>query len=43
MSAVRLFSRAIFISAKNSDIYFEAKAVLCFYFLHSEMFSEEMA
>ena len=29
MSAVRLFSGASFISAENSDIYFEVKAVLC--------------
>lgn len=32
MSAVRLFFGAAFISAENSDIYFEVKAVLCFYF-----------
>jgi hypothetical protein len=32
MSAVRLFSGAFFISAENSDIYFEVKAVLCLYF-----------
>ena len=29
MSLVRLFSGASFISAENSDIYFEVKAVLC--------------
>ena len=32
MSAVRLFFEAVFISAENSDIYFEVKAVLCLYF-----------
>ena len=32
MSAVRLFSGAVFISAKNTDISFEVKAVLCFDF-----------
>ena len=32
MSAVRLFFGAAFISAKNSDIYFEVKAELSFYF-----------
>ena len=30
MSVVRLFSGASFISAENSNIYFEVKAVLCF-------------
>ena len=29
MSAVRQFGKAVFISAENSDIYFEVKAVLC--------------
>ena len=29
MSAVRLFSGAIFISSEFADIYFEVKAVLC--------------
>ena len=32
MSAVRLFFGAAFISAENSDIYFEVKAVLYFDF-----------
>jgi hypothetical protein len=32
MSAVRLFSGAVFISAEFADISFEVKAVLCFYF-----------
>ena len=32
MSAVRLFFGAVFISAENTDIYFEVKAVLCFEF-----------
>ena len=32
MSVVRLFSGASFISAKLTDISFEVKAVLCFYF-----------
>ena len=32
MSAVRLFSRAFFVSAKFTDISFEMKAILCFYF-----------
>ena len=32
MSAVRLFSGAVFISAKNTDISFEVKAVFCFDF-----------
>ena len=27
---VQLFSGAVFISAKNSDIYFKVKTVLCF-------------
>ena len=31
-SQVRLFFGAAFISAENSDIYFEVKAVLCFIF-----------
>ena len=41
MSAVRLFSGAFFILLEFTDIYFEVKTVLCFYFLHSEMFSKE--
>ena len=32
MSAVRLFFGAVFISAEFTDISFEVKAVLCFYF-----------
>ncbi len=32
MSVVRLFSGAVFISAEFTDISFEVKAVLCFYF-----------
>ena len=32
MPAVRLFFGAVLISAEKSDIYFEVKAVLCFYF-----------
>ncbi len=32
MSAVRLVSGAAFISAENSDISFEVKVELCFYF-----------
>lgn len=32
MSAVRLFFGAAFISSENTDISFEVKAVLCFYF-----------
>ena len=32
MSAVRLFSGASFISSENTDISFEAKAVLCWDF-----------
>ena len=32
MSAVRLFSGASFISAEITDILFEVKVVLCFYF-----------
>ena len=30
MSAVQRFSGAVFISAENTGIYFEVKAVLCF-------------
>ena len=43
MLAVRLFLGAVFISAEFADIYFEVKAVLCFDFMGSEMFSEETA
>ena len=32
MSAVRLFFVAVFISAENSNIYFEVETVLCFDF-----------
>ena len=32
MSAVRLFSVAVFISAKNTDNYFDVETVLCFDF-----------
>ena len=35
MSAVRLFFGAIFISAENSDNYFEVETVLCFDFYAS--------
>ena len=41
MSAVRQFGEAVFISAENSDIYFEIKAVLCFNFMLLSMFYEE--
>ena len=35
MSVVRLFFGVAFISAENSDIYFEVKAVLCLDFYAS--------
>ena len=43
MSAVQLFFGAVFITAENTDIYFEVNKFSVFVFMRLEIFSEETA